>query len=70
VKAERHCSWCQAEGKPSFLGYTETCDGNPTHGMCQRHYEQMMIEAGLSGEPVVRVEERSATEYPEESHGA
>ena len=64
--AERHCSWCQKEGKPSFLGYTETCDGSPTHGMCRRHFEQLMREAGateeeiaapLAGENVTHIEE-------------
>ena len=47
MRAERHCSWCQAEGSPSFLGYAETYNGEPTHGMCRRHYRELMAEMGV-----------------------
>ena len=45
--AERHCSWCQKEGLPSFMGYAETYNGEPTHGMCRRHYRELMAEMGV-----------------------
>ena len=47
MRAERHCSWCQKEGLPSFMGYAETYNGEPTHGMCRRHYRELMAEMGV-----------------------
>ena len=37
MKAERICSWCEAEGIRNVMGEAETKDGSPTHGICGRH---------------------------------
>lgn len=41
------CSWCLAEGKSieeSMIRWTETFDGEPSHGICQRHFHIEMAK--------------------------
>jgi len=47
MRARRICSWCLAEGRTideATLGWAETSDGSPTHGMCQEHFAKMLAE--------------------------
>jgi len=35
------CAWCLAEGKTeeaATIGWTETFDGKPSHGICTEHF--------------------------------
>lgn len=40
--AMRVCSWCQAEGRDGFMGYTQ--GSGITHGICREHAEMLMSE--------------------------
>jgi len=46
-RARLPCAWCLAEGKSeeeSTIGWTETFDGEPSHGICQRHFDIEMAK--------------------------
>lgn len=44
MQARRECAWCIAAGEPSFMGFGETADGSPTHGICARHLKELLAE--------------------------
>jgi len=46
-RARLLCAWCLAEGKSieeSMIRWTETFDGEPSHGICQRHFDIEMAK--------------------------
>jgi len=47
-RARLLCAWCLAEGKSeeeAMLGWTETFDGEPSHGICKHHYDIEIAKA-------------------------
>jgi len=49
MRAERRCSWCEKEGRPSFMGWTDTTDGAPSHGACK--YHKLVFDRELGDAP-------------------
>ena len=47
MRAPIYCAWCQAEGKPAFLRWTDTSDGMASHGICQCHQEQLLKQLAV-----------------------
>ena len=46
---ERHCAWCQKEGKPSFMGLSEPLDDpRRTHGMCPVHFQAVRAQVTIT----------------------
>jgi len=47
-RARLLCAWCLAEGKSeeeAMLGWTETFDGEPSHGIYKHHYDIEIAKA-------------------------
>ena len=53
MKAKRLCAWC---GK--FLGWGETQDGSPTHGICDECAKKMEDEETLDEEDARKGKEK------------
>jgi len=52
AEAEMRCAWCEREGTPAFLYWTDTSDGSPSHGICARHQAQFLTDLEAAyGEP-------------------
>ena len=49
MKAERRCAWCEKEGRKAFLGWTQTTDGSPSHGIC--HYHDLVCRREMGDAP-------------------
>lgn len=39
-----HCAWCEKAGMPAFLGMVPGPEGEISHGICQRHKEELLAE--------------------------
>lgn len=42
MRAKVLCAWCEKEGLPSFLRWTDTRGGEPSHGICEYHYSECL----------------------------
>ena len=49
MRAKRLCSWCEKEGRKAFLGWTQTTDGSPSHGIC--HYHDLVCRREMGDVP-------------------
>jgi hypothetical protein len=65
-----HCSWCQAEGSPAYLGEREPLENQgDTFGVCPRHLVQVLATprsrpaASVQLLIVVALKDRSLYEY-------
>jgi len=46
---ERHCAWCQGEGKSSFMGLSEPLDDpRRTHGICPAHLQAVRAQVAIT----------------------